>query len=148
MSKLKKVGFEYSRIIESSSSTTSLEVTLFPNLKELVFFNLPEWEGVPAGLSEDQEEEEDSLASIKVMPCLSTLEIVRCNKLKTLPDCLRRTPLKNLIIYGIEILSQSCKNRGGMEWPKISHIPNIKIDNKLVQKDGAWIQQQQQQQVD
>ncbi|KAL6134297.1 hypothetical protein ACLB2K_066529 [Fragaria x ananassa] len=56
MSKVKKVGFEYSRIIESSSSSSSFEVTLFPNLKKFVFVYLPEWEkweGMAAGVSED-----------------------------------------------------------------------------------------------
>ncbi|XP_004305500.1 PREDICTED: putative disease resistance protein RGA3 [Fragaria vesca subsp. vesca] len=134
MSKVKKVGFEYSRIIESSSSSSSFEVTLFPNLKKLVFVYLPEWEkweGMAAGVSED------SLASIKVMPCLSTLEIEHCHKLKTLPDFLRKTPLKNLSINTSWTLAQSCRNRGGMEWPKICHIPNIQINGAFVQRDGV-----------
>jgi hypothetical protein len=38
---------------------------------------------------------------------------------------------------------ESCKNRQGKEWPNISHIPNIQIDRKTVQKDGVWIQQEE-----
>ncbi|XP_004306394.1 PREDICTED: putative disease resistance protein RGA3 [Fragaria vesca subsp. vesca] len=119
MRKLKKVGHA---LESSSSSSSSLEVTLFPKLKKLVFVGLEEWEeweGMPAGLSED------SLASIKVMPDLSTLEIENCYKLKTLPDFLWKTPLQNLSINRSRIL------REGMEWHKISHIPNIKIDHVI-----------------
>ncbi|XP_004303290.1 PREDICTED: probable disease resistance protein RF45-like [Fragaria vesca subsp. vesca] len=133
MDELKKVGHEYS-LESSSSSSSSLEVTSFPNLKKLVFYYLrewEEWEGMPAGLSKD------SLASIKVMPCLSTLEIDYCPKLKTLPDFLWKTPLQNLSIDRSRILEE------GMEWHKISHIPNIKIGNKFVQKDGVKIRQEE-----
>ena len=131
---MKKVGFEYSRITDDSSSSSSLVgVVLFPNLKELVFDYLPKWE-----------EWEDSLASIKVMPCLSTLKLRKCDELKTLPDFIGKTPLQNLSIKASRFLLHGCMNKGGMEWPNISHIPNIKIDWEFVKKDGVWIQQEEE----
>ncbi|XP_062008115.1 putative disease resistance protein RGA3 [Rosa rugosa] len=132
MEKVKKVGFEYS---------PDHQVILFPNLKQLEFSRMREWE------EWDHHDENDATSSSPTcfMPRLSTLSIEDCHKLKTLPDFLRRrkTPLlQNLIIYRCPILSQSCKDRQCPEWSKISHIPNIRIDRKTVQKDGVWIEQE------
>ncbi|KAM5578735.1 hypothetical protein ABKV19_008845 [Rosa sericea] len=132
MEGVKKVGFEYS---------LDLQVLLFPNLKQLEFYYMREWE-------EWDHDENDATSSSPTcfMPLLSTLSIDYCPKLKTLPDFLRRkTPLlQNLIISRCPILSQSCKDRQGPEWSKISHIPNIQIDGKTVQKDGVWIIQEEE----
>ncbi|XP_062008180.1 putative disease resistance protein RGA3 [Rosa rugosa] len=133
MRKVKKVGFEYS---------LDHQVILFPNLKQLQFEGMWEWE------EWDHHDENDATSSSPTcfMPRLSTLSIWNCHKLKTLPDFLRRrkTPLlQNLIIgYSCDILSQSCKDRQGPEWSKISHIPNIQIDEETVQEDGVWIEQE------
>ncbi|XP_062008164.1 putative disease resistance protein RGA3 [Rosa rugosa] len=132
MPQVKKVGFEYS---------LDHQVILFPNLKQLEFWGMREWE------EWDHHDENDATSSSPTcfMPRLSTLSISRCDKLKTLPDFLRRkTPLlQNLIIgFNCPILSQSCEDRQGPEWSKISHIPNIQIGGQTVQKDGVWIEQE------
>ncbi|KAM5578734.1 putative disease resistance protein RGA3 [Rosa sericea] len=128
---VKKVGFEYS---------LDHQVILFPNLKQLEFSEMPVWE------EWDHHDENDATSSSPTcfMPRLSTLSILGCSKLKTLPDFLRRkTPLlQNLIIFDCDILSRSCKDRQGPEWSKISHIPNIEIEEEPVQKDGVWIEQE------
>ncbi|KAM5578649.1 putative disease resistance protein RGA3 [Rosa sericea] len=133
MRKVKKVGFEYS---------LDHQVILFPNLKQLEFYDMREWEEW-----DHDENDATSLSPTCFMPRLSTLFIEHCYKLKTLPDFLPRktTPLlQNLIIYGCPILFQSCKDRQGPEWSKISHIPNITIERKTVQKDGVWIEQEEE----
>ncbi|XP_062007965.1 putative disease resistance protein RGA3 [Rosa rugosa] len=132
MEKVKKVGFEYS---------LDHQVILFPNLKQLEFSFMGEWEEC-----DDDENDATSSSPTCFMPRLSTLSIEYCFKLKTLPDFLpRKTPLlQNLIINGCFILSESCKDRQGPEWSKISHIPNIAIDGKIVQKDGVWIIQEEE----
>ncbi|PRQ50566.1 putative P-loop containing nucleoside triphosphate hydrolase, leucine-rich repeat domain, L [Rosa chinensis] len=116
---VKKVGFEYS---------LDHQVILFPNLKQLEFKRMWEWE------EWDHHDENDATSSSPTcfMPRLSTLSIMDCPKLKTLPDFLpRKTPLlQNLIISRCPILSQSCKDRQGPEWSKISHIPNIQINEE------------------
>ncbi|KAM3749907.1 hypothetical protein ACB098_05G220700 [Castanea mollissima] len=57
-------------------------------------------------------------------------------KKKCLPDYLRNTPLQTLDIYTCPTLEKRCERGIGDYWPYISHIPNIEIDAKLVQRDG------------
>ncbi|CAB4272833.1 unnamed protein product [Prunus armeniaca] len=137
---LKKVGVEFLGIdgtIETQTSSSPL--ILFPSLKTLQFSHLykwEEWEGM-TGWSE----EEDSHKTITLMPCLSSLRIISCYSLKTLPNFLRNTPLKELAIdehwSPTSPVAQGCR-KGRGEWPKISHIPNIKVGFEFVQKDGVY----------
>ncbi|XP_021831335.1 putative disease resistance protein RGA3, partial [Prunus avium] len=133
---LKKVGVEFLGIdgtIETQTSSSPL--ILFPSLKRLEFtdmFQWEEWEGM-TGWSE----EEDSHKTITIMPCLSSLQISNCHWLETLPNFLRNTPLKELVIGYSPTLAKGCR-KGRGEWPKISHIPNIKVHNEFVQKDGVY----------
>ncbi|XP_021826694.1 putative disease resistance protein RGA3 [Prunus avium] len=134
---LKKVGVEFLGIdgtIETQTSSSS-SLILFPSLKRLEFGFMDmweEWEGM-TGWSE----EEDSQKTITIMPYLSSLEITYCEELKTLPNFLQNTPLKELVINDSPTLAQGCR-KGRGEWPKISHIPNIKVGFKFVQKDGVY----------
>ncbi|ONI16281.1 hypothetical protein PRUPE_3G089200 [Prunus persica] len=136
--RVKKVGVEFLGIdgtIETQTSSSPL--ILFPNLKTLLFDSLytwEEWEGM-TGWSE----EGDSQNTITIMPCLSSLLIYDCGVLRTLPNFLRNTPLKKLVIDEnyYPTLAQGCRKEGG-EWPKISHIPNIKVGKEFVQKDGVY----------
>ncbi|XP_030969145.1 putative disease resistance protein RGA3 [Quercus lobata] len=132
---VKKVGFEFlgieeSKIDEEKGSTSSSlsSLVLFPNLKSLSFWRLKEWEewdGIGGTMRE--EEAQDSGVTITIMPRLQELRIHNCPKLKSLPDFLPTTPLKNLDIEYSPILSECCKTEIGDQWPKISHIPNISI---------------------
>ncbi|XP_068341515.1 disease resistance protein RGA2-like [Pyrus communis] len=127
MQKVKKIGGEflgivyqdYATSLKSSSSSSSF----FPKLKRLIIYDmnaLEEWEvGVEGWNKEDSE--------ISIMPCLSFVAIVDCRRLKTLPDFLCKTPVQELIIQSCPNLSERCEQGSGEEWPKISHIPNIKI---------------------
>lgn len=106
---------------------------LFPKLKKLCFESMvkwEDWEGV-----EGHREGEDS--EIKLMPSLSTLRIKLCPNLKAVPDFLWKTPLQKLVISKCENILQGCETASGREWDKVSHIPNIKINSKFVQKDGV-----------
>ena len=68
-------------------------------------------------------------AFINIMPCLSSLEVFSCPKLKALPDHIhQRTTLKELRIgWDCDILVERYKRGEGEDWPKISHIPNLEI---------------------
>ncbi|TQD86982.1 hypothetical protein C1H46_027496 [Malus baccata] len=83
-----------------------------------------EWKGV------EEWKEEDS--HITIMPCLSSLQLDECPRLKTLPDFFRKTPLQTLDIRACGNLTKGCQKGRGKEWPKISHIRNIYIDRKRI----------------
>ncbi|XP_050159703.1 putative disease resistance protein RGA4 isoform X1 [Malus sylvestris] len=125
MEMVEKVSGEFLGIDKDQTSLTSSSFSFFPKLKELkigYMFSLEEWEvGVEGWNKEDSE--------ISIMPCLSSLEIRYCKGIKTLPDFLCKTPLQDLIIEDCPSLSERCEQGSGDEWPKISHIPNIKISS-------------------
>ncbi|KAM2913770.1 hypothetical protein COP2_044386 [Malus domestica] len=126
MKGVKKVGVEFLGIEKETSSASSC-ITLFPKLEELGFVFMwawEEWKGV------EEWKEEDS--HITIMPCLSSLQIYSCPQLKTLPDFLRKTPLQRLHIFHSGYLARGCQKDRGKEWPKISHIPNIRIYGKRI----------------
>ena len=130
---LEKVGVEFLGI--ESKKKKDNKIIVFPNLKDLFLESLPLWEEwIEIG---EEEEEEDNY--ITIMPRLQYLNIIFCPKLKSLPDFLHTTPLKDLVIYRNRILQECCKWGTGEDWPKIFHIPNIKIDYKNVQKDGQVV---------
>ncbi|VVA19819.1 PREDICTED: putative disease resistance [Prunus dulcis] len=106
---VKKVGVEFLGIHGTiETQTSSSPLILFPNLKTLEFDLLPMWE------------EWKGMTG-------------------TLPNFLRNTPLKELVIdeHYSPTLAQGCR-KGRGEWPKISHIPNLKLGFEFVQKDGVY----------
>uniref|UniRef100_A0A2N9F031 AAA+ ATPase domain-containing protein n=1 Tax=Fagus sylvatica TaxID=28930 RepID=A0A2N9F031_FAGSY len=128
---LRKVGVEFLGIESENKKEDNMQI--FPNLKSLEFESLNQWEEW-IGM---REEEEDS--NITIMPRLQRLVILFCEELNSLPDFLRTIPLKELEIYCHPILHQRCQRGTGEEWPKISHIPNIKIRWQYVQRDGQEV---------
>nr|XP_023922884.1 disease resistance protein RGA2-like [Quercus suber] len=144
---IRKVGDEFLGIDieeeELSESSNNKDIIIFPNLKSLRFEELDEWEewsGMGGTIEEDNSANAfvtNNTPKIKIMPLLHSLRIWKCRNLKSLPDYLRNTPLlKKLKIWDCPILEQRCERGKGDYWPNISHIPNILIDYKDVQKDG------------
>ncbi|XP_050159861.1 putative disease resistance protein RGA4 [Malus sylvestris] len=125
MRKVKKVSGEFLGIDKDETSLTSSSSSFFPKLKKLLIHSmdeLEEWEVGPEGWNKEGSE-------ISIMPWLSYLEIRCCGSLKTLSDFLCKTPLQELAIYNCSRLADRCKQGSGEEWPKISHIPSIQVDN-------------------
>ena len=119
---MKKVGVEFLGIEPNNKKeegSTSSSLILFPNLKSLIFSDLKEWE----------EWDGKEGGCVTIMPRLQQLSIRRCPKLKSLPDFLPTTQLKSLWIYGCPILSQRYKRETGEDWPKISQIPLMLIQD-------------------
>ncbi|KAF2319211.1 hypothetical protein GH714_013989 [Hevea brasiliensis] len=61
---------------------------------------------------------------------LQSLEIWNCKNLKYLPratDMQRLSKLRNLRIAYCSFLGANCAKGRGSEWPKISHIPDVRI---------------------
>uniref|UniRef100_A0A2N9HWD2 AAA+ ATPase domain-containing protein n=1 Tax=Fagus sylvatica TaxID=28930 RepID=A0A2N9HWD2_FAGSY len=134
LNSLRKVGVEFLGIESENKKEDNMQI--FPNLKYLEFGDLEKWEEW-IGIGGMREEEENS--TITIMPHLQHLTILDCRKLKSLPDFLRTIPLKELEINHSSILHERCQRGTGEEWPKISHIPNIKIGWQYVQRDGQEV---------
>ncbi|KAL5577581.1 hypothetical protein UlMin_019280 [Ulmus minor] len=131
---VKKVGHELLGIEEGKRKDPSQSSFVsFPKLKQLSFYAMFEWKEWEGSIPED--------GSLQVMPSLRSLAIQYCEKLEGLPDFLRMIRLPTLYIQNCEILKQGCQKGTGKEWLKISHIPNIQIDGKYVQRDGVWVQE-------
>ncbi|XVF86759.1 hypothetical protein PTKIN_Ptkin18bG0068600 [Pterospermum kingtungense] len=134
MKKVKKVGQEFmgaygdaGQTSSASSSSSSVNDNIaFPRLKYLKFQFMEEWE----------EWEFENL--VTVMPCLCSLNINSCLKLKSLPcHLLQKTTLQVLDIFDWPILKECfLRNGRGEDWPYISHIPTIRINCEDVQRDG------------
>ncbi|KAL4636424.1 hypothetical protein ACB092_03G007200 [Castanea dentata] len=118
---LKKVGVEFLGI---ESENKKEDIKIFPNLKYLQFNAMLDWEEWIGGTREGGKEDEDC---ITIMPRLQKLTIRRCRKLKSLPDFLRTTPLKELVIDRCPIIKKRCRRDTGEDWRNISHIPIIKL---------------------
>jgi Leucine-rich repeat (LRR) protein len=126
---LKKVGVEFLGI-ESIDKKDDDMIIIFPKLKYLEFCYLNEWEEW-IGIGGMREEEEHG---VTIMPLLTDLTIDSCPKLKALPNFLHTTPLKKLKILKSPMLSRRVKRE---DWPKLSHISNIQIDWKYVERDDS-----------
>uniref|UniRef100_A0A2N9FZQ4 Disease resistance N-terminal domain-containing protein n=1 Tax=Fagus sylvatica TaxID=28930 RepID=A0A2N9FZQ4_FAGSY len=60
---------------------------------------------------------------------LQNLKILSCRKLSSLPKRMGHlTALRELKIVGCRELNKNCEREVGVEWPKIKHIPQIKIE--------------------
>ena len=89
MAALKYVGLEFLGTSTSTSTTTATTIA-FPKLKKLTFAFMEAWK-------KWEVKEEYHVA---IMPCLCSLTLEKCPKLKVLPDCLpRMTQLQSLCIY-------------------------------------------------
>ena len=119
--RLKKVGVEFLGI---KSENKKEDIKIFPNLKYLEFCGFPAWEEWIGGTRGGGKEDEDC---ITIMPRLQKLILNSCINLKSLPDFLRTTPLKELEIFGCPIIKKRCQRETGEDWHNISHIPIIKL---------------------
>ncbi|XP_044496569.1 putative disease resistance protein At3g14460 [Mangifera indica] len=101
-----------------SSSTSAI---LFPKLKVLKFSSISEWEEWDYGNT--------------ILPCLASLSIKYCRKLRALPDGLLQGAknLQHLKIYKSDLLGERYRKGTGEDWQKISHIPNIKFNRSYLQ---------------
>ncbi|MED6170797.1 hypothetical protein PIB30_034598 [Stylosanthes scabra] len=67
-------------------------------------------------------------AQIGKLQSLKHISISYCGKLESLPEGMRHlSNLQTLEIKLCPILSERCKAESGQDWPKIAHIPSIRI---------------------
>lgn len=107
MKQVKSVGKELLCIASGIGTTSSSsDYPAFPKLTSLGLFHFPELEEWDYRLTGKE-------VDIKIMPCLESLKIVRCPKLKTLPDHLfQKASLKKLETRDCPLLCSYLKTRG------------------------------------
>ncbi|XP_044482958.1 putative disease resistance protein RGA4 [Mangifera indica] len=108
--------------IESDgASSSSTSVILFPKLKVLEFSTIIEWEEWDYGNT--------------ILPCLASLSISYCGKLRALPDGLLQgaKKLQHLEISESNLLEEHYRKGTEEDWQKISHIPNIRFNYSYLQ---------------
>ncbi|KAJ4718000.1 Disease resistance protein [Melia azedarach] len=93
MRSVKKVGNEFLGIgTDGASSSSSLSVVFFPKLKSLEFWDMEEWE------EWDYEITRRGVEDIAIMPCLNSVRLGYCPKLKAFPNHLLQTTLEKIKI--------------------------------------------------
>ncbi|KAL6326895.1 hypothetical protein AAG906_012171 [Vitis piasezkii] len=108
-----------------------LEATSFPNHHHHLFL-LPTTL-VELSISNFQNLESLAFLSLQTLTSLRKLDVFQCPKLQSfipregLPDM-----LSELYIRDCPLLIQRCSKEKGEDWPKIAHIPCVKIDGKLI----------------
>ncbi|KAH7547525.1 putative disease resistance protein RGA3 [Ziziphus jujuba] len=125
------VGMSNTDADTDEDSSMAKNNTLFPKLQQFLLYRmnrLREWIGSGAAAAATTRNR-----NLTIMPCLHSLEIVGCHLLQELPDFIQRIPLQKLTIRECRFLSNACQIWGS-QWFKISHIPNIQIDSKVVKK--------------
>ncbi|XP_060672203.1 disease resistance protein RGA2-like [Ziziphus jujuba] len=131
--KVRKIGVEFLGNIKHNNNNN----VSFPKLKLLDFSGMENWEEWEGNI-ETTEHTDDAAGGAIIMPRLDSLQISSCFNLKSLPEYLKLTPLKNLSILWSNMLWQSLA-QSEKEWLKISHIPNIEIgSNVAIRRDGKW----------
>ena len=137
---VKKVGDEFLGI-EDSKNKKDYGI-IFPYLKSLQFWSMDNWEEwIGMEVTGEEEENDNGIVTnpiiTKIMPRLQSLKINFCDELKSLPNYLLTAPsLKNLKICGSRLLQRRYQRGTGEDWHKISHISNIMLDLKWVQRNG------------
>ncbi|KAG8373777.1 hypothetical protein BUALT_Bualt11G0060400 [Buddleja alternifolia] len=71
---------------------------------------------------------------------LIKMTIWSCNNLESMPDGFKNLKsLRELSVAGCRHLGKRCKKPNGEDWPKISHIQNILINDKTMQGTPTYL---------
>ncbi|KAF9611670.1 hypothetical protein IFM89_034853 [Coptis chinensis] len=131
---VKHLGADLLRVGNGDSTSSSSSIVLFPKLKKLHLWTLPEWE---------EEEEHDvpttsDNTTIIIMPRLHFLEICNCPKLKVEPHYLFPPLLETLELrYDVGVLSKSLisltQNNNNLKNLQIFDFPHSSLPQGLNQ---------------
>ncbi|KAJ0628619.1 putative leucine-rich repeat domain superfamily [Helianthus annuus] len=109
------------------------DTNMFPRLQELDIGMCSDLVSLPNNLPNLKVlklEECDKLVFLPDnLPSIRKLYLMRCDGLLSLPDDIQSFKDPNeLLINKCRHLSERCKTDISVDWPKISHIPNVHID--------------------
>ncbi|PIA60048.1 hypothetical protein AQUCO_00400726v1 [Aquilegia coerulea] len=90
-----------------------------PHLRELTIVDCPRMVTLP---------------SLHYLRSLEKLELESCPQLPSLSEDRLSSSVQSLIIQDCNMVSERCKEVGGVDWMKIEHIPYIEIDDHIVRE--------------
>ncbi|KAJ6734181.1 LEUCINE RICH REPEAT CONTAINING PROTEIN [Salix purpurea] len=136
MRDLQSLSNKLNSLPESIQHLTSLQSLRICDCKGLA--SLPNQIGYLTSLQSLSIYDCEGLASlpnqIGYLTSLSCLEIHNCPNLVSLPDGVQSlSNLSELTIDTCPRLAKRCKKDKGEDWPKISHIPHIRINLEIIQ---------------
>jgi len=102
-------------VITDCTSLHNFPVKLPATLQKLEIFHCCNLSTLPLGLEEAS--------------CLAAMTILNCPLIPCLPGQGLPQSLKELYIKECPMLTESCQENGGEDWPKIAHVPTIEIDD-------------------
>ncbi|XP_030943144.1 putative disease resistance protein RGA4 isoform X3 [Quercus lobata] len=113
---MNNTGGRASSFPSSSSSSSSSFSPPLSKLKQLFLYKIEELKSLPEWF--------------KNLTSLETLKIWDCPNLTSLPERMSHlTSLHTLEIARCPQLKKRCEKENGEDWDKISHIPNLRIEN-------------------
>ncbi|KAJ9559302.1 hypothetical protein OSB04_013916 [Centaurea solstitialis] len=116
-------------IVLNNMAIRCLDDDEFPSLQELTIHNCRELVSLPSNLPTLKELTLVSLPYLvslpNNLPKLTRLSIRGCPELQCLPNGLKE--LTYLEIWRCEELKRRCEKEKGEDWPKISHVPNLRL---------------------
>ncbi|KAJ4836595.1 hypothetical protein Tsubulata_030482 [Turnera subulata] len=94
---------------------------------------------LPSGLTNIQISYLENIKSLEYeglqhLTSLGILVINDCPKLERIPEEGLPSSLPHLQIAGCPLLEKRCRRQKGEDWPKISHIPSIWINDERISK--------------
>uniref|UniRef100_I1PWU7 Uncharacterized protein n=1 Tax=Oryza glaberrima TaxID=4538 RepID=I1PWU7_ORYGL len=110
-------------VIADCVSLNTFPEKLPATLKKLEIFNCSNLASLPACLQEAS--------------CLKTMAILNCVSIKCLPAHGLPLSLEELYIKECPFLAERCRENSGEDWPKISHIAIIEIDDDSAMPDRS-----------
>ncbi|EAY98528.1 hypothetical protein OsI_20440 [Oryza sativa Indica Group] len=110
-------------VIADCVSLNTFPEKLPATLQKLDIFNCSNLASLPAGLQEAS--------------CLKTMTILNCVSIKCLPAHGLPLSLEELYIKECPFLAERCQENSGEDWPKISHIAIIEIDDDSAMPDRS-----------
>lgn len=109
--------------ITDCASLHCFPVKLPASLKKLEIFHCSNLRCLPPG--------------IEAASCLAAMTILNCPLIPSLPEQGLPQSLKELYIKECPLLTKSCKENDGEDWPKIAHVPTIEIEDDSTMTDWS-----------